>query len=72
LGAVLSSAWTFPTALAFLTWYIFAPQCLSTLVVTRRETNSLLWPLVMFVYMFVLAYGAAFLVFQCAKFFGSL
>jgi ferrous iron transport protein B len=59
LVATLQGAWSLPTALAFLAWYIFAPQCLSTLAVARRETNSWRWPLFMFGYLFVLAYAAA-------------
>ena len=48
-----------PTALAFLAWFVFAPQCISTIAVTRRETNSWRWPLFMVTYLFVLAYLAA-------------
>lgn len=59
LAGVLQSAWSLPTALAFLAWYIFAPQCLSTLAVARRETNSWGWTLFMFSYLFGLAYVAA-------------
>ena len=36
----LRGAWELPTALAFLAWFVFAPQCLSTLAVARRETNG--------------------------------
>jgi ferrous iron transport protein B len=59
LVTTLRGAWPLPTALAFLAWYVFAPQCLSTIAVTRRETNSWRWPLFMVVYLFVLAYLAA-------------
>ena len=59
LAATLQGAWSLPTALAFLAWYVFAPQCLSTLAVARRETNSWRWPLFMAGYLFVLAYAAA-------------
>ncbi len=59
LATVLQTAWTLPTALAFLAWYIFAPQCLSTLAVARRETNSWGWTVFMFGYLFALAYIAA-------------
>ena len=51
--------WTLPTALAFLAWFVFAPQCLSTVAVTRRETNGWKWPAFMLTYLFVLAYIAA-------------
>jgi len=59
LATVLQSAWSLPTALAFLAWYVFAPQCLSTLAVARRETNSWGWTAFMFGYLFALAYIAA-------------
>jgi ferrous iron transport protein B len=55
----LRGRWPLPTALAFLAWFIFAPQCISTIAVTRRETNSWRWPLFMVTYLFVLAYLAA-------------
>ena len=52
----LSSAWTLPMALAFLAWFVFAPQCLSTIAVARRETNGWKWPAFMVGYLFALAY----------------
>jgi len=55
----LRGRWPLPTALAFLAWFIFAPQCISTIAVTRRETNGWRWPLFMVTYLFVLAYLAA-------------
>jgi ferrous iron transport protein B len=59
LGQSLSERWSLPTALAFLAWFVFAPQCLSTIAVTRRETNGWKWPLFMLGYLFALAYLAA-------------
>ena len=59
LADVLQTAWSLPTALAFLALYVFAPQCLSTLAVARRETNSWRWTAFMFGYLFALAYVAA-------------
>ncbi|MGK2284788.1 ferrous iron transporter B [Pedomonas sp. V897] len=55
----LREAWPLPTALAFLAWFVFAPQCISTLAVVRRETNSWRWMAFMVAYLFVLAYAAA-------------
>ncbi len=55
----LHGRWPLPTALAFLMWFVFAPQCISTIAVTRRETNGWKWPLFMVGYLFVLAYAAA-------------
>ncbi len=59
LGDRLASRWSLATALAFLTWFVFAPQCISTIAVARRETNSWRWPALMVGYLFALAYGAA-------------
>ncbi len=67
LAATLASQWSLASGLAFLAWYVFAPQCVATLGVVKRETNSWLWPTVMFGYMVALAYGAAFVVYQGAK-----
>jgi ferrous iron transport protein B len=55
----LRGRWSLPTALAFLAWFVFAPQCLSTVAVTRRETNGWKWPAFMLAYLFALAYLAA-------------
>jgi ferrous iron transport protein B len=55
----LRAGWSLPTALAFLAWFVFAPQCISTIAVVRRETNGWKWPLFMVTYLFVLAYVAA-------------
>ena len=55
----LQGKWPLPTALAFLMWFVFAPQCLSTLAVIRRETNGWTWPAFTLGYLFVLAYVAA-------------
>jgi ferrous iron transport protein B len=46
---------------------VFAPQCLSTLVVVKRETNSWRYPLIMAGYLFALAYIAAFVTFRVAS-----
>jgi ferrous iron transport protein B len=66
LATTLAHHWSLATGLSFLAWYVFAPQCASTLGVVKRETNSWLWPLVMLVYMTGLAYLAAFIVYQAA------
>jgi ferrous iron transport protein B len=55
----LQHRWSLATALAFLAWFVFAPQCISTIAVTRRETNGWKWPLFMVSYLFVLAYAFA-------------
>ena len=66
LGARLASQWSLATGLSFLAWYVFAPQCVATLGVVKRETNSWAWMGVMFVYMLALAYLASFLVYRGA------
>ena len=55
----LRGRWSLPTALAFLMWFVFAPQCISTIAVTRRETNGWRWPLFMIGYLFAAAYVMA-------------
>ncbi|MEG3124991.1 ferrous iron transporter B [Sphingomonas sp. GB1N7] len=59
LAENLRGRWSLPTALAFLMWFVFAPQCISTIAVTRRETNGWKWPMFMIGYLFALAYIAA-------------
>ena len=67
LATTLQHHWSIATGLAFLAWYVFAPQCASTIGVVKRETNSWLWPAVMLVYMTALAYLAALIVYQVAR-----
>jgi ferrous iron transport protein B len=71
LASTLAHHWSVATGLAFLAWYVFAPQCASTLAVVKRETNSWLWPSVMFAYMTALAYAAAFATYQLASALGA-
>jgi len=70
IGQRLASEWSLATALALLAWYIFAPQCASTLAVIRRETGGWRWMLVTFAYMLALAYIAAFIAYHTAVAFG--
>ncbi|MFM1960183.1 MAG: hypothetical protein RL588_1700 [Pseudomonadota bacterium] len=67
LAGILARQWSLASGLAFLAWYVFAPQCVATLAVVKRETGGWLWPSVMFGYMLALAYAAAFLVFHGAS-----
>ncbi|WP_269516254.1 ferrous iron transporter B [Brevundimonas subvibrioides] len=66
LGATLAAQWSLATGLSFLAWYVFAPQCVATLGVVKRELNSWKWMWVMIAYMFALAYGAAFVTYHAA------
>ncbi len=70
LTPVIAQTWSIATGLSLLAWYVFAPQCLSTLAVVRRETNSWRYPVYMAAYMFALAYLAAFVTYRVALAFG--
>jgi ferrous iron transport protein B len=70
LADSLRAKWSLPTALAFLAWFVFAPQCISTIAVVRRETNGWKWPGFMLAYLFALAYAAAGTTFWLATFAG--
>jgi len=63
---VIASTWSVATGLSLLAWYIFAPQCLSTLAVVKRETRSWRYPLIMAGYLFALAYLASFVTYRVA------
>lgn len=67
LGPLIAAQWSLATALSLLAWYVFAPQCMSTLAVIRRETNSWRTVAVSAGYLFGLAYLAAFLTYQITK-----
>ena len=67
LATMLSHAWSLPTALAFLAWYVYAPQCVASLAVLRRETNSWGWTAFAVVYLFGLAYIAAGITYWAAS-----
>ncbi|MBJ7439085.1 MAG: ferrous iron transporter B [Sphingopyxis sp.] len=70
LSERLQGRWSIATALAFLAWFVFAPQCISTIAITRRETNGWRWPLFMVGYLFALAYAAAGITYWTAVAFG--
>jgi ferrous iron transport protein B len=67
LKPILASHWSLATALSFLVWYVFAPQCASTIAVIRRETGSWKWAGVHFAYMFALAYAASFATYRIVE-----
>lgn len=70
LGDRLAGQWSLATALAFLAWFVFAPQCISTIAVAKRETNGWKWPAFMVGYLFALAYVAAGITYWTATAFG--
>jgi ferrous iron transport protein B len=71
LSPVIAQGWSLATAYALLAWFVFAPQCLSTLVVVKRETNSWRYPLLMAAYLFLLAYVAAFATYRLTLWWGG-
>jgi ferrous iron transport protein B len=71
IGQAIAGQWALGTALALLAWYVFAPQCASTLAVIRRETGSWKWMWITFAYMLALAYVAALATYQIARAFGA-
>jgi ferrous iron transport protein B len=71
LSPVIAQGWSLATAYALLAWFVFAPQCLSTLAVVKRETNSWRYPLLMAAYLFALAYGAAWATFRLTLWMGG-
>jgi ferrous iron transport protein B len=71
IGQVLATKWSLATALSLLAWYIFAPQCASTLAVIRRETGSWKWMAITFGYMLALAYAASFATYSIAVALGA-
>jgi len=66
LVPIISSTWSLATALSLLAWFVFAPQCLSTLAAVRRETGGWAMPAAMALYLFVLAYAASFITYRLA------
>ncbi|MEO8804505.1 MAG: ferrous iron transporter B [Burkholderiaceae bacterium] len=71
LSPVIAKGWSLATAYSLLAWYVFAPQCISTLAVVKRETNSWRYPVLMAAYLFVLAYAAAFATYRLTLYFGG-
>lgn len=66
LTPLIASTWSLPTALSLLAWYVFAPQCLSTIAAVKRETATWRYPLIMLAYLFALAYIASFITYRVA------
>ena len=66
LSPMLAQGWSLATAYSLLAWFVFAPQCLSTLAAVKRETNSWRYPLAMAAYLFALAYAASFITYRAA------
>ena len=70
LAPLLQQGWSLATALSLLAWFVFAPQCLSTIAVVKRETGGYKIPLIMLLYLFTLAYLASLITYRTALYFG--
>jgi len=70
LTPILFNQWSLATGLSLLAWYVFAPQCMSTLVAIKRETGGWKIPLITGTYLFALSYLASFLTYRTAVFLG--
>nr|WP_315485388.1 ferrous iron transporter B [uncultured Undibacterium sp.] len=66
LAPLIAQQWSIATALSLLAWYVFAPQCLSTLATVKRETGGWKMPMIMMSYLFALAYLASFITYRIA------
>jgi ferrous iron transport protein B len=64
LAPLIAANWSLATALSLLAWYVFAPQCMSTLATIKRETGGWTMPLVVAGYLFALAYLASFITYR--------
>jgi ferrous iron transport protein B len=71
LSPIISHGWPLATACSLLAWYVFAPQCVATLSVTRRETGSWRHPAIMAGYLFALAYVAAGITYHVVRALGG-
>ncbi len=71
LAPLIAANWSLATALSLLAWYVFAPQCLSTLATVKRETGGWTMPLLMAGYLFALAYAASFVTYRVALALGA-
>jgi len=70
LSPLIRQSWSTATGLSLLAWFVFAPQCLSTLAAVKRETGEWRWPVIMAAYLFALAYLASFVTYHAALWLG--
>jgi ferrous iron transport protein B len=66
LEPLIAGSWSLATALSLLVWYVFAPQCISTLAAVKRETGSWRYVWIMAAYLFALAYMACWITYRVA------
>lgn len=65
-----SKVWTRLVALSLMVFFVLACQCMSTVAIVRRETNSWRWPIFMIGYMLALAYAGSFITYQGGRLLG--
>ncbi|MGI9216483.1 MAG: ferrous iron transporter B, partial [Hydrogenophaga sp.] len=70
LAPLIGADWSLATGLSLLIWFVFAPQCLATLAVVRKETGGWAMPVTMASFLFALAYGASFITYRLAAAWG--
>ena len=66
LTPLIQHSWSLATALSLLAWFVFAPQCLSTIAAVKRETGGYKIPAIMLTYLFLLAYLASYITYHVA------
>lgn len=71
LSPIIAQQWSLATALSLLAWFVFAPQCLSTIATVKRETGGWKMPIIMLTYLFALAYLASFITYRVALAMGA-
>ena len=71
LAPIIAQQWSLATALSLLAWFVFAPQCLSTIATVKRETGGWRMPIIMLTYLFALAYLASFITYRVAVAMGA-
>ena len=71
LGPLIAHSWSLATALSLLAWYVFAPQCVSTLAAVRRETGSWRYAGLMAAYLLAMAYAASWITYRLASAWGG-
>jgi ferrous iron transport protein B len=71
LSPIITDTWSLATALSLLVWFIYAPQCISTLATIKRETNSWKQVTIATGYLFGLAYLASFATYHIAVALGA-
>lgn len=70
LAPLIAADWSLATGLSLLIWFVFAPQCLATLAVVRKEMGGWAMPVGMAAFLFALAYGASFITYRLASAWG--